>query len=61
MAGPWYSLLQARLGFDAGYSVNFITVIVLYSIGTWLYWHWFHGVEEQEADAAKPEAAPLNA
>jgi MFS family permease len=45
VAGPWYSLLQATLGFDAGYAVNFITVIVLYSLGTWLYWHWFRGVE----------------
>ncbi len=45
IAGPWYSILQATLGFDAGYVVNFATVIVLYSIGTWLYWYWFHGVE----------------
>jgi len=45
VAGPWYSLLQARLGFDGGYTVNFVTVIVLYTFGTWLYWHWFHGVE----------------
>ncbi len=45
IAGPWYSILQKTLGFDAGYTVNFITIIVLYSLGTWLYWHWFHGVE----------------
>jgi hypothetical protein len=45
IAGPWYSVLQATLGFDAGYAVNFVTVIVLYSLGTWLYWRWFHGVE----------------
>jgi MFS family permease len=45
IAGPWYSILQASLGFDAGYVVNFVTVIVLYSVGTWLYWHWFHAVE----------------
>ncbi|MEX1296094.1 MAG: MFS transporter [Candidatus Limnocylindrales bacterium] len=55
VAGPWYSLLQARLGFDAGYAVNFVTVIVLYSLGTWLYWHWFHGVER--APAAEPRPA----
>jgi MFS family permease len=47
IAGPWYSLMQATLGFEAGYAVNFVTVIILYSVGTGLYWHWFHGVEEQ--------------
>ncbi len=54
VAGPWYSLLQARLGFDAGYAVNFVTVIVLYSLGTWLYWHWFHGVEAKSAGGSGP-------
>jgi len=45
IAGPWYAILQKTLGFDAGYTVNFITIIVLYSLGTWLYWRWFHPVE----------------
>jgi predicted MFS family arabinose efflux permease len=49
IAGPWYSLLQATLGFEAGYTVNFVTVIVLYSLATWLYWRWFHEVEERPA------------
>jgi MFS family permease len=49
IAGPWYSLLQATLGFEAGYTINFVTVIVLYSLGTWLYWRWFHEVEERPA------------
>ncbi len=53
IAGPWYSLLQRWLGFEAGYAVNFLTIIVLYSAGTWLYWHWFHGVEEREPVAAE--------
>ena len=48
IAGPWYSFLQQGLGFEAGYTVNFVTIIVLYSAGTWLYWHWFHAVEEQQ-------------
>lgn len=56
VAGPWYSLLQANLGFDGGYTVNFVTVIVLYSLGTWLYWHWFHGVEARTNTEA--EVAP---
>ncbi len=48
IAGPWYSILQGSLGFAAGYTVNFVTIIVLYSVGTWLYWHWFHDVEARE-------------
>ena len=52
IAGPWYSLLQATLGFDAGYTINFITVIVLYSLATILYWHWFHDREARSPAAA---------
>ncbi len=57
IAGPWYSLLQATLGFEVGYMINFVTVIVLYSIGTWLYWHWFHGVEARAAPEPKRAVA----
>ena len=46
IAAPWYSLLQATLGFNAGYTVNFVTIIVLYTVGTALYWIWF-GVDER--------------
>lgn len=53
IAGPWYSILQGTLGFEAGYTVNFITIIVLYSVGTGLYWHWFHRVEARQA--TRPE------
>ena len=42
IAGPWYSLLQATLGFTAGYAINFVTIIILYSLGTFLVWWWFH-------------------
>ena len=49
IAGPWYAILQKTLGFDAGYTVNFVTIIVLYSLGTWLYWRWFHPVEAPPA------------
>ena len=43
----WYALLQATLGFDAGYAVNFLTVIVLYSVATTLYWIWFRDVDRR--------------
>jgi MFS family permease len=56
IAGPWYSLLQRGLGFEAGYTVNFVTIIALYSAGTWLYWRWFHGAEAREPAAAEPVA-----
>ncbi len=53
IAGPWYSLLQATLGFSAGYAVNFGTIIVLYTVGTVLYWAWF-GQDERDARRRRP-------
>ena len=38
IAGPWYSLLQATLGFTPGYAINFVTIIILYTLGTFLTW-----------------------
>jgi hypothetical protein len=58
VAGPWYSLLQARLGFDGGYTVNFATVIILYSLGTWLYWHWFRGLDSKTSAAPAQASVP---
>ena len=45
IAGPWYSLLQATLGFTTGYAINFVTIIILYTLGTGLIWWWFHAAE----------------
>ena len=45
IAGLWYSLLQATLGFTVGYAINFVTIIVLYTLGTFLIWWWFHDAE----------------
>jgi MFS family permease len=47
VGGAWYALLQATLGFDAGYAVNFVTVITLYSTATILYWTWFREVDRR--------------
>jgi MFS family permease len=41
IGGAWYAVLQALLGFDGGYAVNFVTIITLYTIATALYWVWF--------------------
>lgn len=56
VGGAWYALLQASIGFDAGYTVNFITVITLYSIATSLYWIWFRAVDRRVAAEAVPSA-----
>jgi MFS family permease len=56
IAGLWYSLLQAALGFELGYAVNFATIITLYSVATFLLWAWF-GRDERAARAASQTAA----
>jgi MFS family permease len=45
LAGAYYSIVHAVLGFEAGYAVNFGTIIVLYSVATWLLWTWFRDAE----------------
>ena len=54
LAGPWYSALQATLGFAAGYAVNFATIILLYSVATYLYWTWFRDAERPAAPMEVP-------
>jgi MFS family permease len=59
----WYALLQATLGFDGGYAVNFVTVISLYSVATALSWWWFRDADRRAlaarraAEAATPTGA----
>lgn len=55
IAGPWYSLVQANLGFERGYAVAFVTIIVLYSVATSLYWWWFRDAEAPAG--TRPEGA----
>jgi len=47
VGGTWYAVLQATIGFSAGYTVNFVTIIVLYSTATALYWIWFREVDRR--------------
>jgi len=47
VGGTWYAVLQALLGFDGGYTVNFVTIIALYSIATGLYWLWFRATDRR--------------
>jgi len=53
IGGAWYATLQAILGFDAGYAVNFITVISLYSVATVLYWTWFRDADRRALEARR--------
>ena len=53
VGGIYYSAIQGLLGFDGGYAVDFLTIIVLYSLATTLYWRWFrHADEPVEVEAA---------
>ncbi len=45
--GAWYAALQAGLGFEAGYTVNFVTIVALYSVATALYWTWFRNADRR--------------
>jgi MFS family permease len=47
IGGIWFALLQATLGFEAGYTVNFVTIITLYTIATILYWVWFRASDRR--------------
>ena len=52
VGGIWYAGLQATLGFDAGYTVNFVTVITLYSVATALDWVWFRAIDRRTLAAS---------
>jgi hypothetical protein len=45
--GVFYSVLQASVGFDAGYTVNFVSIICLYTTGTALTWWWFRDTDRR--------------
>ena len=57
IGGIWYATLQATVGFDAGYAINFITIITLYTIATCLYWIWFRHVDRRRLEGALPVPA----
>ncbi len=57
VAGIYYSVVHSLLGFDAGYTVNFATIIGLYSVATFLYWRWFGRAESSLPAAAAARAA----
>ena len=58
ISGAYYSAVHAVLAFDAAYTVNFITIIVLYTVATWIYWRWFHDAEPVVAGSGLQPAVP---
>ncbi len=44
--------MQASLGFELGYNLNFLTIVVLYSGATSLYWIWFGRAERTQHRSA---------
>ena len=48
IGGTIYSTVQSALGFERGYNLNFLTIIVLYALATFLYWAWFGRAERAE-------------
>ncbi len=57
IAGLYYSFVQGALGFERGYTVNFLTIITLYSVATALYWLWFRDAERVPAGGARRAAS----
>ena len=56
IGGLYYSTVQGALGFERGYNLNFVTIIVLYSVATALYWLWFGRAERAQRAVATTEA-----
>jgi MFS family permease len=54
IAPIYYGQLQATLGFTWGYAVDFVTIIVLYTVSTSLLWIWFHGDDRLPAHDEAP-------
>jgi MFS family permease len=57
IAGAYYTTVQRLFGFDLGYTVDFITIIVLYTVATVLYWRWFRDAEPAAATRSGGTAA----
>ena len=64
IAPLYYYQVQSTLGFTAGYAVNFVTIIVLYTIATSLLWTWFRGtdkVDRRAGEGDEGDELPLSA
>jgi MFS family permease len=59
IAPVYYSLLQDNLGFSGGFSVDFVTIIILYTLATSLLWIWFRGTDTVPAPEAEAVVATV--
>ncbi len=56
IAPIYYGVLQASLSFTAAFAVDFVTIIVLYTVATALLWTWFRGTDRVAAATADVDA-----
>ncbi len=56
IAPIYYGVLHAWLSFTAAFAVDFVTIIVLYTVATALLWTWFRGTDRVAAATADADA-----
>jgi MFS family permease len=56
IAPIYYGVLHASLSFTAAFAVDFVTIIVLYTVATALLWTWFRGTDRVAAATADVDA-----
>jgi MFS family permease len=60
IAPIYYGVLHAWLGFTAGFAVNFVTIIILYTTATALLWTWFRDTDKiAAATESSQEILPI--
>jgi MFS family permease len=61
IAPLYYGLLHAWLSFTAAFAVDFVTIIVLYTIATALLWTWFRSTDKETVAVVRADEATLAA
>jgi MFS family permease len=61
IAPIYYSVLRDTLGFYPGFAVDFVTIIVMYTIATSLLWHWFRDTDRTAARGDVVAPVPIEA
>ncbi len=56
IAPIYYGVLHSQLDFTAAFAVDFVTIIVLYSVATALLWTWFRSTDKITAITADEDA-----
>ena len=61
IGGIYYAVVQATLGFERGYQLNFLTIIGLYTLATLMTWWWFGRAERTARHAAHIDTGTVRA